>query len=122
MHCVVLSPGLRLERLNRAVPESSSDNATVPAAKALPGLVVVAVKAALVAFRISAPQAATETRPISPFCRRRSHPTRRERGRARRDRTATPPSALRADSSGLLVGTKPAVINRATRMTATWVR
>src|SRR3954454_19684061 len=79
MHWVVLSPGLRLERLNRALPESSSDNATVPAANALPGFVVVAVNAAFVADNTSTPLTATATRAMRAFCPRRNHPPTRER-------------------------------------------
>src|SRR4051812_30267988 len=87
MHCVAVSLGLRFDRLNRALPESSSDNATVPAAAVLPGLVVVAVNAAFVADSTSAPLTATATRATSPFCRRRSHRTTPLRARVRR---ATP--------------------------------
>src|SRR3954469_9035456 len=88
MQCDVESPGLRLERSNRALPESSSDRATVPAAAALPGLVVVAVNAAFVADSTRAPLTATATRAIRPFCLRRSQVRARERAWAGRERKA----------------------------------
>src|SRR4051794_37377658 len=91
MHCVVESPGFRFDRVNRAFPASSSDNATVPAANALPGFVVVAVNAAFVADSTRAPQAPTATSAISPFCRRRNHLPRRERRVPSDTRRPTPP-------------------------------
>src|SRR5690242_9797238 len=79
MHWLVLSPGFRFERLNRAWPASSSASTTVPAANVLPGFAVVAVNAAFVADSTSAPQAPTATRAIRPFCRRRNQSSRRRR-------------------------------------------